>query len=265
MHPMLNIAIRIVRTVGVSILQAYDSQSFTQNYQNNNSDSVTHIVIQSEKIMIKMIKKFYPNHKTILVLDKKKKIENNKVYWIINPISGQKNFVKKIPLFCTSINILVNKKIEISVIYDPLHNELFTAVRGQGSKLNGFRTRCIQPKSINNTIFTINNHDIFNLNKNKLYHKLINLLYIDGITFRCTGSLTLNLAYISVGRIDGLIYCHIPFFKLMTGKLNIIESGGLLNHISHNKNENINLNNNLHIFIGSSKLMQDLLKKIKTI
>ncbi|MGV8161557.1 inositol monophosphatase family protein, partial [Pseudomonas aeruginosa] len=43
--------------------------------------------------------------------------------------------------FSVSIAIRVKGRTEVGVVYDPIRNELFTAVRGEGAKLNEIRLR----------------------------------------------------------------------------------------------------------------------------
>ncbi|CAL4321341.1 Inositol-1-monophosphatase [Buchnera aphidicola (Thelaxes suberi)] len=267
MHPILNIAIRIVRKVGAFILQVYDSQSFAHHDQQNTISIVNTVIVKSEKIMVDMIKKFYPDHKILSTYNIREKFENNKIYWLINPLSGKINFSKKIPYFCTSISIIINKKVEASVIYDPLQNELFTSVKGQGSKLNGFRTRCIQPYSIKNTIISINNNFIYTICTNNIYSEFLNQMNFDGIQIKCLGSLTLNLAYVSVGRTSGLICIQSPFLKILSGELQIRESGGLINNFNSNMNiiQNNKETNMLDIVVGSSKLIKYVSEQISKI
>lgn len=57
--------------------------------------------------------------------------------WIIDPVDGTMNFVHGYPHVCTSIALTVNKITEIGIIYNPVLEQMFTARRGQGAKLNG--------------------------------------------------------------------------------------------------------------------------------
>lgn len=45
--------------------------------------------------------------------------------WIIDPIDGTTNFVHRFPHTCISLALLVNKKAEIGIIYNPLMRQFF--------------------------------------------------------------------------------------------------------------------------------------------
>lgn len=56
--------------------------------------------------------------------------------WIIDPVDGTLNFVHGYPNVCVSIGLAIQKKIVLGIIYVPVHNLLFTAIRGKGACLN---------------------------------------------------------------------------------------------------------------------------------
>ncbi|MBI3562566.1 MAG: inositol monophosphatase [Gammaproteobacteria bacterium] len=56
--------------------------------------------------------------------------------WIVDPLDGTSNFSCGVPCFAVSVALLVENKIEMAVVYDPLLDEVFSAVRGRGAWLN---------------------------------------------------------------------------------------------------------------------------------
>jgi histidinol-phosphatase len=57
--------------------------------------------------------------------------------WIIDPIDGTKNFVRRIPLWATLIALEEQGEIVVGVVHNPVTGELYTARRGSGAWLNG--------------------------------------------------------------------------------------------------------------------------------
>lgn len=57
--------------------------------------------------------------------------------WIVDPIDGTKEFVSGIPEYAISIALVKNGKPILGLISNPVKGETFTAIRGQGAKLNG--------------------------------------------------------------------------------------------------------------------------------
>jgi histidinol-phosphatase len=61
--------------------------------------------------------------------------------WIIDPIDGTRNFVRRIPLWATLIALEVEGHVVLGVVHNPVSGELYTAQRGAGAHLNGARLR----------------------------------------------------------------------------------------------------------------------------
>ena len=59
--------------------------------------------------------------------------------WIIDPIDGTKNFVRRIPIWATLIALEEHGEITVGVIHNPVTGDLYTARRGGGAFLNGER------------------------------------------------------------------------------------------------------------------------------
>src|SRR5205823_12697862 len=61
--------------------------------------------------------------------------------WIIDPIDGTRNFVRRIPIWATLIALEEDGEITVGVIHNPVTGELYTARRGGGAFRNGERIR----------------------------------------------------------------------------------------------------------------------------
>src|SRR5882762_1685625 len=61
------------------------------------------------------------------------------ICWIIDPIDGTKNFVRRIPVWATLIALEEHGEITVGVIHNPVTGDLFSARRGGGAFLNGER------------------------------------------------------------------------------------------------------------------------------
>lgn len=57
--------------------------------------------------------------------------------WVVDPIDGTTNFVNGLPYFAVSVAFMVEGVSQIGAVYNPMSDEMFTAVRGRGAQLNG--------------------------------------------------------------------------------------------------------------------------------
>jgi histidinol-phosphatase len=61
------------------------------------------------------------------------------VRWIIDPIDGTKNFVRRVPVWATLLALEEHGEIVAGVMHNPVTGELYAARRGGGTRLNGQR------------------------------------------------------------------------------------------------------------------------------
>ncbi len=57
--------------------------------------------------------------------------------WCLDPLDGTSNFAAHIPFFSVSLALIVKGEVVLGIIYDPMRDECFSAIKGQGASLNG--------------------------------------------------------------------------------------------------------------------------------
>lgn len=62
--------------------------------------------------------------------------------WIIDPIDGTNNFIRRIPFVAISVGFVWKYEICIGIIYNPILNEFYSARIGTGAFLNGKQIHC---------------------------------------------------------------------------------------------------------------------------
>ena len=152
MHPMLTIAVRAARKAGNVIAKHYETPDSVETSQKGSNDFVTNVDKAAEAIIIETIRKSYPQHTIITEESGEHEGTDQDVQWVIDPLDGTTNFVKRLPHFSVSIAVRIKGRTEVAVVYDPMRNELFTATRGQGAQLNGYRLRCSNARDLDGTI-----------------------------------------------------------------------------------------------------------------
>ncbi|MDH5484393.1 MAG: inositol monophosphatase [Gammaproteobacteria bacterium] len=65
----------------------------------------------------------------------------NQGLWILDPLDGTTNFSSGIPFFSVSLALVQNGEVRLGLIYDPVRDECFSAVKDQGAWLNGKRLK----------------------------------------------------------------------------------------------------------------------------
>jgi len=227
MHPMLTIAVRAARKAGNLIAKHYETPDSVEATQKGTNDFVTNVDRDAEHMIIDVIRKSYPKHTIISEECGELEGEDKDVQWIIDPLDGTTNFVKRFPHFAVSIAVRIKGRTEVAVVYDPMRNELFTASRGQGAQLNGYRLRGTNAKDLDGTIlatgfpFKAKQHATS-------YMNVVGKLFTECADFRRTGSAALDLAYVAAGRVDGFFEIALKPWDFAGGELLVRESGGVV-------------------------------------
>ncbi|PHS69713.1 MAG: inositol-1-monophosphatase [Methylophaga sp.] len=225
MHPMLNIAVRAARSAGSLIVRSIQHVDHLDVTIKGLNDFVSDVDRLAEQEIINTIHKSYPEH-AILAEESGQQGDNDTV-WVIDPLDGTTNFLHGFPHYCVSIAIMVRGKIEHGVIYDPLRDELFTASRGGGAKLNDRRMRVGRNKDLAGSLLATG----FPFKYPQYlapYLATFNALFPQVADVRRGGSAALDLAYVAAGRVDGYWEIGLKKWDLAAGVLLIEEAGGVV-------------------------------------
>jgi myo-inositol-1(or 4)-monophosphatase len=145
--------------------------------------------------------------------------------WVIDPLDGTMNFAHGYPRFCVSIGVQREGRGEIGVVYDPLLDELYAAVRGEGATRNGRPLRVSKVaelgKALLATGFAYDVHKSFDDN---LDHFARFVKRARGL--RRDGSAALDLCYVAAGRFDGFWELKLHAWDVAAGNLMVEEAGG---------------------------------------
>lgn len=196
--------LEIVPKCGQIIRDAFYKEKSIKEKENY-ADFVTETDTKVEDVLTKALKSKYPTHNFIGEETTVEKVKfTDHPVWIIDPVDGTTNFAHKFPYCALSIGFYVNKEAQIGVVFNPIRDELFSAIRGQGAYLNG---RTIKPS----TIQDLNKAQIITefgsgRNSNDIEIKLENMknLIKQVHSIRCLGSAALNTCYVANG--SGEIY-----------------------------------------------------------
>ncbi len=169
-------------------------------------------------------------------------LEENKYYWLIEPINGIENFKRGIPIFAICIAVIKDKDTIASAIFDPVRDEFIFAEKGKGAYLNGRRIRVSNRINLKNSLISveINSED-------KILNMLFDLKEIDKNNLRFFLCSALSFSWVSCGKIECFFSNNINQSVLECGKLILRESGGYFSeHTTSDKTRLIAANPIIH-------------------
>ena len=147
------------------------------------------------------------------------------IRWIIDPLDGTTNFAHGFPRFCVSIGIEQDGERAVGVVYDPLLDERFEAVRGGGAWLGSRRLRVSRETDLGRALVATGfAYDVHRSDDDNLASFRNVVKTARGI--RRDGSAALDLCYVAAGRLDAYWELKLHPWDVAAGFLIVEEAEG---------------------------------------
>ena len=197
-------------------------------------DFVTEVDRRSEEIIRGIILSAFPDHGFFgeeevssgtrsedRLLD-----EAGEYLWVVDALDGTTNFIRGIPQFAVSVALVRRGQIIAGAVYDPSHDELFSALRGHGATLNGQPIRVSGVGTLSDAIlsfgFPASDMEI----RRQTVQQFNQLAPLLG-SLRVFNCASLLLCYTACGRIDLTFERAIHLWDMAAGLLLVEEAGGI--------------------------------------
>lgn len=144
--------------------------------------------------------------------------------WIVDPLDGTVNYAHGFPFYCVSIALEIDGIVEVGVVYDGERDEMFTAMRGNGARLNGEPIGVSQTTVLASALLSTGFAyvvDKINLNLAVFARVLPQVQSV-----RRPGAAALDICYVACGRVDGFWELALNSWDVAAGVLIVREAGG---------------------------------------
>lgn len=148
-------------------------------------------------------------------------LQSESSLWILDPLDGTSNFAAGLPLFATSLALVVNGRVEIGISYDVVRDEMFSAVRGKGAFLNDKPLSCYTHCNILAESLAL--IEFKRLEPHLRQHLMNHAPYR---SHRTLGTSVLEWAWMSASRAHVYLHGGMKIWDLAAGSLILSEAGG---------------------------------------
>lgn len=218
---------QIIRQAGASLRRNYGVVT-TGEQKTSQHDIVTAADYEAEHILISAIRKKFPYH-TILSEESGELKGKSNYTWIIDPLDGTSNFAREIPLFGVILAFADGERITHGAIYDPIHDQLFYARRGQGCYCNGRRIVVSPEKKLEESVLMISNVRLRSSLEQFAHWRSLFALYTT--YYKSYGSAAQAMMAIASGKIEAYIIGGAYPWDIAAGGLLVQEAGGKITHL----------------------------------
>ena len=243
--PIINIMTKAAYKAGNILIKDFREVENLQVLKKGIGDFVTSADLNSEKTIIKILQKAYPEIKILSEETySKTNLNEHEKKWIIDPLDGTLNFLHGLPHFAISIALMINEEIISGIIYDPIKDELFWAEKGIGAFLNDKRIRVSARSQLKDALVSTGIPWKGMESSHKNYLKVLENIMKNSSGIRRYGAAALDLAYVAAGRYDAFWEFNLKSWDIAAGSLLVKEAGGYVGNI--NKNENFLYTGNIY-------------------
>lgn len=192
---------------------------------------ITDADLASEKAIIRVIKKNFPEHR-ILSEESGDNKKDSDYLWIIDPLDGTTNFSFHSPMWGVSIGLAKRTKSDYELIVGvgtaPMLGEFYVAEKNKGAYViaNGKKKKMgvsvfDKGKIINTYCHGYRRKDIEKALKYNYYQKIY------GLDCRQLGCAVIELAFVASGRIESIFIPGANSWDVAAGVLWVREAGGI--------------------------------------
>ena len=188
-------------------------------------DLVTDVDRASESLISERLRASFPDHGVVGEEGIASKSGDATGYvWVVDPLDGTTNYAHSYPHFCVSIALAKGSELLVGVVYDPMRDELFTAEKGKGARLNSEPIHVTSETELIRTLLATGFAYDISLRDAQLeiWRAIQNVTR--GI--RRDGAAALDLAWVAAGRLDGFWEQPLMPWDMSAGALLVAEAGG---------------------------------------
>ena len=229
--PLLTTAVRAAREAGTVLTQSARS-GFRIEYKAA-INLVTDADRAAEERIVQTILAAHPSHRILAEERGQGGSDDSPYQWIVDPLDGTTNFAHGFPFYSVSIGLEHDGESVLGVVLDPVRDELFTAVRGQGAYMNSEPIHVSDVKTLDKSLLVTGfAYNIRETPNNNLDHFARISLRAQAV--RRTGSAALDLCYVAAGRFDGYWEVVLSPWDMAGGIVILREAGGMVSGITKN-------------------------------
>ena len=158
--------------------------------------------------------------------------DEDSLLWIVDPIDGTTNFQSGLPVFCASIGVVDrDKEVVVAAVYNPILDEMVTAIKGQGCFVNGRKLETsLKPNDENklklqNSIINVG-FPVSKMNTLMASSRAASALCLKVKGLRMFACASQVMSWVAQKKLNGYISWDLNSWDVCAGLLLIKEAGG---------------------------------------
>ena len=190
-------------------------------------DFVTEADLASQRAITALLAAEHPEHLVLGEEGEGARLAGGGPVWIVDPLDGTTNFIHGNPVFGVSVGCWYRGRIVAGAVFDPLRDEMYTAVRGGGARCNGERLAVSNRPGLDEALVGTG-FPFRRIERLERYLGAFREVLTRASGIRRPGSASIDLAWVAAGRYDGFWEEGLGPWDVAAGSLLIEEAGGVV-------------------------------------
>ena len=231
---LLNVMVQAAMKAGRSLSRDFGEVQNLQVSLKGPGDYVSQADRKAEEIIYQELSKARPGYGFLMEERGPVEGDDGQHRWLVDPLDGTTNFLHGLPHFAVSIGVERDGELIAGVVYEPVHDEMFWAEKGQGAYLNQRRIRVSARRQLRDALIGTGIPFMGKGNDPGHQHYLAQMGAVMGQVagIRRWGAAALDLAYVAAGRLDGFWESHLSAWDVAAGIVLVREAGGFVSEIA---------------------------------
>lgn len=212
---------------GARVIREHAGQIDTLRSKGRN-DFVTEADEAAQAAILDALRHAFPNDAILAeegdASDGERGVANGR-QWIVDPIDGTTNFIQQVPPYAVSIACQDGDRVVVGVVLDVTHDELFTAVAGHGTQVNGTPVRTTDRADLSDA-FVATGFPYRRFEHTERYLEVLANVLPATRGVRRHGAASVDLARVAAGRFDAFFETGLRPWDVAAGTLLVREAGG---------------------------------------
>jgi myo-inositol-1(or 4)-monophosphatase len=145
--------------------------------------------------------------------------------WWVDPLDGTRNYLNGVPFFAVAVSATVGGEAVAAAVYDPVHDELFRAIRGGGATCNGRPLRVASTGRAAEALVVVQAQSADPAVIAE-FARLVRAMLTVSAGVRFPGAPALVLAHVAAGRYTAYVERDMDPWDVAGGRLMVEEAGG---------------------------------------
>ncbi len=214
----------LCKDVAVFIREELDKVSASDIEEKELNSLVSYVDKQAEQMIVTALREVTPEAGFITEEDTKDD-SSQALTWIVDPLDGTTNYLRKIPHFSISIALMEEETITLGIVYEVMLDIAYTAIKGHGAWANN---KPIKVSSVTNMsdALVVTGFPYRKDSKMEVSFDILRYCVMNCRGIRRLGSAALDLAYVACGKLDIYYENSLNIWDIAAGILLVEEAGG---------------------------------------